>query len=380
MSYKKIKVLLLGPMPPSIGGIATYLSNMLSSNLAESFDLVPFTTSRPNKEIILNKTHFLGHYFPSFVFLLMCFFVTIYHICIFPVTIIKEKPVIVHIHTASYFSFLENSLYILVSKVFQKKVILHIHGGSFLVFFRNSSDFLKLYIKYILSLSNQVICLSTHWRSCLVDEIGTDISKISVISNGYKGSSFFPMDMENCRKSLNLPSNKKIILTIGELSEIKGHKYLVEAMSKVLMYRSDVICIIIGKGDLKNKLEEQINLAGLSSYIKLIGYVPHEKIPLWINSCNIFVLPSLIEGNPTVMFEALICGKPFIGTKVGSIPEVITSNLYGVLSEPEDSNDLADKILYSLDKNWNTTQIIKYAGKFKFENIVKMISTVYLEL
>ncbi len=367
-------------MPPSIGGIATYLSNMLSSNLNESFDLTSFTTSRPNKVTILNRTGFLGHYFFSIVFLLRCVFITSYHLCLFPVTVYTKKPTIVHVHTASYFSFLENSIYVLVSKFFQKKIVLHVHGGSFILFFRGAPSLLKQFIKFILSISDQVISLSTYWQNCFVNEIGIDISKIRVVSNGYKGSLFFPMDMKNCRESLNLPLNKKLILSIGGLSEIKGHKYLIEAMSKVLRHRKDVFCIIIGEGDLKNKLEEQIKLAGFSAYIKLIGDVSHEKIPLWINSCDIFVLPSLIEGSPTVMFEALVCGKPFVGTNVGSIPEVITSNIYGMLSEPKDSNNLADTILCSLDKNWDKILLVKHARKFKFENIVKMISLVYTEV
>ena len=70
------------------------------------------------------------------------------------------------------------------------------------------------------------------------------------------------------------------------------------------------------------------------------------------------------EGNPTVMFECLGCGKPFIGTKVGGIPEIIVSDDYGLLCEPANSEDLAEKILIALDKEWDEEKIRNYAKQF----------------
>lgn len=83
-----------------------------------------------------------------------------------------------------------------------------------------------------------------------------------------------------------------------------------------------------------------------------------------MNACDLFVLPSLSEGNPTVMFECLGCGKPFIGTKVGGIPEIIVSDDYGLLCEPANSEDLAEKILIALDKEWDEEKIRNYAKQF----------------
>ena len=77
-----------------------------------------------------------------------------------------------------------------------------------------------------------------------------------------------------------------------------------------------------------------------------------------MNACDLFVLPSLNEGNPTVMFEALGCGKPFVGTKVGGVPEVIASDDYGLLVEPADPEDLAEKILVALDREWDREAIL----------------------
>ena len=88
-------------------------------------------------------------------------------------------------------------------------------------------------------------------------------------------------------------------------------------------------------------------------------------------------LPSLNEGNPTVMFEALGCGKPFVGTRVGGVPEIITSDKYGLMVDPANPEDLAEKILVALDRKWDKNAISRYAQRFTWENIAKEIMDVY---
>lgn len=100
----------------------------------------------------------------------------------------------------------------------------------------------------------------------------------------------------------------------------------------------------------------------------------------YCNASDLFMLPSLNEGNPTIMFEALGCGKPFVGTKVGDVPEVITSDVYGLLVEPGDADDLAEKILVALDKEWDRGAILEYAERFTWESIAEKIIMVYQRL
>jgi glycosyltransferase involved in cell wall biosynthesis len=96
-----------------------------------------------------------------------------------------------------------------------------------------------------------------------------------------------------------------------------------------------------------------------------------------MNACDIFVLSSLNEANPTVMFEALGCGKPFIGTKVGGIPEIINSEVYGLLVTPANPDDLKEKILLALDRKWDHEAILKYAEQFTWKEIADEILKIY---
>ena len=210
------------------------------------------------------------------------------------------------------------------------------------------------------------------------DSVGIPLDKVYCTPNGYDHKKFAKLDEQMCREKLNLSLDKKIILNVGNLySEVKGHKYLIEAMNKVVKHRKDVLCIIIGSGKLKNKLEKQIKKLKLEDHVKLVGGKPHDKIPIWMNAADLFVLPSLNEGNPTVMFECLGCGKPFIGTKVGGEPEVITSEDYGYLTEPADPEEFAEKILIGLDREWDYEKISEYAKQFTWENVAKNILEVY---
>lgn len=233
----------------------------------------------------------------------------------------------------------------------------------------------KKKIEYVLNTADCIITVSNSNLRC-IEKLDVD-TPVKVIPNGFNDDLFHPMNSEECRKTLNLPIDKKRILTVGNLVEIKGHKYLIEAMSEVVKHRKDILCIIVGSGKLEGKLEKKIKSAGLQDYVKLVGGKPHDEIPIWMNACDVFVLPSLNEGNPTVMFECLGCGKPFIGTIVGGIPEIIISENYGLLCEPADSEELATNILMALDKEWNSERIGVYADMFTWKNIAMEILNVY---
>lgn len=197
-------------------------------------------------------------------------------------------------------------------------------------------------IQYVLNSADYIITVSKNNLDC-INKLNVN-TPVKVLPNGYKGDLFYPMNQLQCRRKLNLSLNSKIILNVGNLSEVKGHKYLIEAMKVIVKFRKDVLCIIIGEGKLRYTLQRQINNNGLSKFIKLVGRKPHSEIPIWINACDLFVLPSLNEGNPTVMFECLGCSKPFVGTRVGGVPEVITSEDYGLLVDPGNVQDLAEKL------------------------------------
>ncbi|AKB17642.1 MULTISPECIES: glycosyltransferase family 4 protein [unclassified Methanosarcina] len=212
----------------------------------------------------------------------------------------------------------------------------------------------------------------------LFKSVGVPLDKVYYIPNGYSPKSFPDLDQQSCRKKLGLPLDKKIILNVGSLyGEVKGHKYLIEAMNEIIMQRKDVICFIVGGGKLEKKLKKQISSSGLEDYVKLTGSRPYTEIPLWMSACDVFVLPSLHESFGIVQIEAMSCGKPVVATYNGGSEEVLISESYGYLVEPTKSKELAEKVLVALDKEWNNEQIKKYAMNFKWDTIAEEILRIY---
>ena len=184
------------------------------------------------------------------------------------------------------------------------------------------------------------------------------------------------------RERLHLQLEDKILVNIGLLYNKKGQKYLINSMNELTNVKkySQSKCFIIGQGPLFKKLQKQINENHLDKHVKLLGFISLEDLNLYLNSADIFVLPSLDEGNPTVMFEALSLGLPIIGTNVGGIPEIITSDEHGLIVEPSNSKLLTENIIKALEKDWNDQKIRQFAEQFTWINIAKQTAEVYTKL
>lgn len=225
--------------------------------------------------------------------------------------------------------------------------------------------------------SDAIIRVSKNDIPFLVNSSGVNKNKIHHIVNGYDPKKYLKITKREARSKLNLPIDQIIILNIARLNIVKGQKHLIEAFSTIKDKLNDCAVYIGGSGPEMVQLSKLICDYGLQKSCFLLGFIPEEQISLWMNACDIFVLPSLDETNPTVMFEALGCGKPFVGTKVGAIPEIIVSDEYGLLVEPANSVDLADKILLALDRDWNYEKILTYAEQYSWKNIAREIMEVY---
>lgn len=267
----------------------------------------------------------------------------------------------------AHFTFPSGAIARMLSKISNIKYLLTVHEGSRLYdpeIDEKSNRFLKIWFDaaFVIRVSNNDI-------KKLIER-GVPSDGVKYIPNGFNPKKFYPLNKNEARDKLHLP-NKKIILNISRLYEVKGHKYLIDAIKMIIEKRKDVLCFIGSSGPLKSKLQKQINDLGIQDCVKLTGFVPDDKINLWMNACDVFILPSLSEGNPTIMFECLGCGKPFIGTKVGGESKIINSEDYGYLVEPANPKQLAEKILIALGKKWNKDKILNYAKQFTWKKIAE---------
>jgi glycosyltransferase involved in cell wall biosynthesis len=203
---------------------------------------------------------------------------------------------------------------------------------------------------------------------------------VRAIPNGFSRDRYRLLDRDEARSELGVDPDRKVIFTLGTLKRRKGHRFLVEAMERVVAEFPDALCVIGGQGATLRDLRRRVRRRGLEDHVEILGYVPEREVDVWMNACDAFCLPSLSEGNPTVMFEALGCGKPYVGTAVGGVSEVITDEAYGLLCEPANPDALAAALTEALGREWDAEGIRTYADAFTWERITDGIEGLYASL
>ncbi len=169
---------------------------------------------------------------------------------------------------------------------------------------------------------------------------------ISVIYNGIDIKNHNYLSVKNVKMPFAVEEGDDILVTVGRLHKQKGHAYLLHAISKVVKEIPKIKLLIIGKGEEENKLKDLAKSLDLTNEIIFVG-LRHDVKKL-LSLARLFILPSLWEGMPNVLLEAMAAGKAVIATEVGGIPEVVVHGETGILVPPEDSDALAKSIKYLL--------------------------------
>jgi glycosyltransferase involved in cell wall biosynthesis len=168
--------------------------------------------------------------------------------------------------------------------------------------------------------------------------------KIRVIDNGISLERFKKLgETENRKNQLGFEEKIRMIGTIGNLGTEKGHIYLLEAAKQILDVVKDLKFVIIGNGQLRKQLEEKSEELGIKEHVIFMGQ--RKDIPELLMAMDIFVLPSIKEGLPIALLEAMAAKRPVIATRVGAIPKVIENKDVGVLVEPKDITGLRDAVV-----------------------------------
>jgi glycosyltransferase involved in cell wall biosynthesis len=276
----------------------------------------------------------------------------------------------------AHFTWPSGSVAVELKKVFEVPVVITEH--SHITLHRELKRKNKQYIKTLTS-CDAIIRVNKKDIPLFI-EAGVSPDRIFHVANGYSPNKFKIIFKNYARAKLGLSNSTKLVLNIGRLSEEKGQKYLIEAVKNIIACNDDVLVIIGGTGPLKNKLDQKIKDFDLQNNIKLIGFIPDDLISIWMNACDLFVLPSLSESFGIVQIEALSCGKPVIATRNGASEEIIINDKLGILVEPKDSEDLKLAIQHAFDTKWDEDYIRNYVDRFTWANIAKKIMKVYEKL
>ena len=204
--------------------------------------------------------------------------------------------------------------------------------------------------------------------------------KLALIYNGIEKIDF--ITREKTRRNLKIKEKDMVIGAIAELTKNKGLTYLIKAVGMINaeLQMLNAKFIIIGEGENKNKLQNQINILGLQNEIQLTGFIPDaEKL---LKAFDIFILPSVKEGLPYAIAAAMQAGLPNKTTNVGCIPDKIEHEKSGLLVESKNPKVLA-KTTLELIKNEKKRAMLGFEAaknaetKFKLRDMVEKTVELY---
>jgi glycosyltransferase involved in cell wall biosynthesis/protein-tyrosine-phosphatase len=204
---------------------------------------------------------------------------------------------------------------------------------------------------------------------CFADRIiaVSDGMAATLRTTGYKPSAVVPIhngvdlskvramrDRGDVRRELGLPSDAIVIGAVGRLSPVKAHDDLLRAAQRIRQKEPGARFLIVGDGPLRHALAATAVRLGVDRACCFAG--SRHDIHDLVAAMDIFVLPSLHEGIPMALLEAMALGRPVVATAVGGVPEVVTDRVNGLLVQPRDDQALADACLaLALDRRWART-------------------------
>jgi glycosyltransferase involved in cell wall biosynthesis len=231
--------------------------------------------------------------------------------------------------------------------------------------------------------SSQFIVLSQTFRDILHQEYRVPLEKIHVIPGGVDIDRFnINLSPTEARTKLNWHPDRPTIFCIRRLAKRMGLENLVTAMVQIRHRYPDIILYIAGKGALADTLQTQITELELTDNVKLLGYLPDERLPLCYRAANFSVVPTIaLEGFGLIVIESLAAGTPVLGTPIGGIPEILRPFSEDLIFEGCTSEQLAKGIIEALsgDRLLPTSQAcLDYVtANYHWHNIAQKIKLVY---
>ncbi len=275
-------------------------------------------------------------------------------------TRLRNRPVIVHTyHGLHYLNILEKAGQAVQQKV--KRVIF------------------KLIDRLLLRYTDRIICVCKSDYDRAIAAGVASVDQTSIVYNGIEVDKFSsPIDRVIARKIFNLDPTEFVFGNVGRLHEQKGHKFLLQAFAKMSAHAR---LLIIGDGEIRDELMILVDQLEIRDRVAFLG--ARSDIHEFLSAIDIFVMPSLWEGQPIALLEALAIGKPCIASAVDGIPEIIVDEVNGYLVSPKDVPGLAAAMDLAIEDptllwKFSNQKISVLDPKFLAKNMAIKIADIYL--
>ena len=191
-------------------------------------------------------------------------------------------------------------------------------------------------LRAALGAADHVVCVAEALRREAL-ALGVPPEKVTTLRNGVDGRRFTPGERGATRARLGLPADRPLLLCVGHLVRRKGQHLLLPALAAAFPAGSRPRLVLVGDGADAGALRAQAARLGLADDVLFAGAVHPDALPDWYRAADALVLPSLREGWPNVVLEALACGTPVLATSVWGTPEILAGCRAGLLVEPSEA-------------------------------------------
>ena len=354
METMKMKVLLLiDAWFPFVGGAQIQIKN-LSRILKDKHNVNYFILHAPSANILIRLFWSLW-VIPQAIYLYK-----------------KEKFDLIHAH--AYWPAIPGKI---LAKILKLPFVFTAHGSNLLDLRKKGiRPFLE---KYILTKIEYDWLISVSSNFLKYKNIN---KKITIIPNGADIKKFKSLKVKKLKSKSPITNHQPpTILFVGRLEKIKGVDYLIKAFKKVVNKFKSVNLVIAGKGSEEMRLKKLAKNLNVNHKIKFVFYKNYNDLIVEYSKADVFVLPSLSEGQPLTLLEAWAAKLPVVVTNVGENPKMVKNGINGYLVEIKNSESLAKAIIKVLkNKNRNLMgekgyQLVK--EKYSWQNCAKKTYEIY---
>lgn len=190
-----------------------------------------------------------------------------------------------------------------------------------------------------------LIVVNPGLRDMAIQRYKVHPSRVEVIPNGANVYTFTPMRADVCRRRIGLPIERRYVGYVGSLTTWQDVPTLLKGFALLVNDHPDVDVLIVGDGATRSQIEDLVRQLGLEQRVHMVGAVPHEHVPRYLNACDITTVPKRLHraDSPLKVYEAMSCGIPILASRQSGV-DVLTSENIGLLYEPEDASDLARQL------------------------------------
>ena len=235
--------------------------------------------------------------------------------------------------------------------------------------------------------ADKIIVVTSKLKQILIREYNVSENKIEVLENGANVDLFRPMERNRVISKLRISEQFRYVCFVGNFATWQGLEYLIKSVPHVLKECPDARFLLVGDGDLKERLESMVKDIGVSDKVIFTGMVPYQDVPYYINASDVCVVPKLplkSGYSPLKLCEYLACEKPVIASRLNGF-EILEEHQMGLLVPPEDEVALAQAIVrmlkdYSLREEMGKNgrqYVVKYRS---WENVARKTLQVFEEL